>query len=604
METIYILFFAVIGIIIAIGIGLEISKGIDEFIIYVLFWILYIITIITFINIVLVSKYYLNLKDKKGPVGGKGEDGDRGDKGDTGLCDPKCRDSICENNLNEMIINELKDKNQGVDIKINNIYIKSKIRQICASDEFKQLAPYNGPLNLINYIKTVWKVWFDLIYDAGGIKYFQNIGAETEFEWLKENPFDELKKYDVFYWGMGKQYRPQIIDKCYYSIDGVNPSDNSSTYIIRTSKTDYYDKIGDAKGSGSFQDISFWRAKKFTYKNNVFYPIGDIIIGPKKLGDSDRKSRKVGEYVIHNNFITGPNRKTIIVSGDVKPPINYILIWTNKGERGNIFWIWRPIAPEGYIALGHIITTTELKPSTGENSPLRCVPKEITEKLPSPQTILWSSQGIRMSSHVSLLGYHQNINNSLIDATDSNAYNVFRAIEGINTTYIHEDDENNHFYKLNPDKYDANFTIGIDNGNPDTSNSANSVGKGYLKSEQKDSKYSIMPYLKLKNQAILKHTITKKKLDCELIPNAISNAYLIKNDNKCLNFVNNRIKENECDELIETQIFSIIFTGNKKNECRIQNYNSKKYIKYQNGIFTLINENDNNNIEHTLFMME
>ena len=57
---------------------------------------------------------------------------------------------------------------------------------------------------------------------------------------------------------------------------------------------------------------------------------------------------------------------------------------------------------------------------------------------------------------------------------------------------------------------------------------------------------------------------------------------LIKNDNKCLNFVNNRIKENECDELIETQIFSIIFTGNKKNECRIQNYNSKKYIKYQN----------------------
>ena len=113
-----------------------------------------------------------------------------------------------------------------------------------------------------------------------------------------------------------------------------------------------------------------------------------------------------------------------------------------------------------------------------------------------------------------------------------------------------------------------------------------------------------MPYLNLKNKAILTHDITKKKLEGELIPNAISNAYLIKNDNKCLNFVNNRIKENECDELIDTQIFSIIFTGNKKNECQIQNYKSKKYIKYKNGIFTLINENDKDNAEHTLFIME
>ena len=603
METIYILFFAVIGIIIAIGIGLEISKGIDEFIIYVLFWILYIITIITFINIVLVSKYYLNLKDKKGPVGKKGKIGERGDKGDTGLCDPKCRDSICENSLNEMIINELKDKNKGVDIKINNIYIKSKIRQMCASDEFKQLAPYNGPLNLINYVKAIWKIWFDLIYDAGGIKYFQNIGAETEFEWLNENPFDELKKYDLFYWGMGKQYRPQIIDKCYNSIDGVNPSDNTNSYIIRTSKTNYYEKIGDNSGTESEQQLSFWRAKEFTYKTNVFYPVGDIVIGPNRKNDSIKKVRKIGEFTIQNNQIVGPDRQTLIVSGDVKPPVNYILIWTNKGERGNNFWIWRPIAPAGYIALGHIFTSSELMPLTGEQSPIRCVPKEITEKLPSPQTILWSSKGMRMASQITLLGYQRN-KGVAVNATDSNAYNVFRAIEGINSTYIAEDDENNHFYKLNPEKYDVNFTIGIDNGNPDTSNSANSVGKGYIKSKKKDSKYSVMPYLNLKNKAMLTHDITKKKVEGELIPNAISNAYLIKNDNKCLNFVNNRIKENECDELIDTQIFSIIFTGNKKNECQIQNYKSKKYIKYKNGIFTLINENDKDEGEHTLFIME
>lgn len=602
METIYILFFAVIGIIIAIGIGLEISKGIDEFIIYVLFWLLYIITIITFINIVLVSKYYLNLKDKKGPVGKKGKPGDRGEKGSTGLCDPKCRDSICENSLNEMLINELKDKNKGVDIKINNVYIKSKIRQMCSSDEFRQLAPYNGPLNLINYLKATWKIWFDILYNSGGIKYFENVGAEADFEWLKENPFDELKKYDLFYWGMGKQYRPQIIDKCYNSIDGVNPSDTTASYIIRTSKTNYYEKIGDNSNTESDQQLSFWRAQQFTYKSNVFYPIGDIIIGPNRSNDGISKTRQIGGFTIQNNQIVGPDRNTIIVSGDVKGPVNYILSWTNNGERGNNFWIWKPIAPAGYIALGDIITTNEAKPLTGELAPIRCVPKDITIKLPPPKTILWTSKGMRLPSHISLLGYQPN-NGKPVDATDSNAYNVFRTVEGINKTYISKSDDNNNFYKLNPEKYDINYRIGVDTGNPDTSNSANSVGKGYLKSEQKDSKYSIMAYLNLKTKATLKHNISKKELKCELIPNAISNAYLIKNDNKCLNFVNNRIKENECDELIDTQIFSIIFTGDKKNECRIQNYKSKKYIKYRNGIFTLIDENNKNDIETTLFTM-
>ena len=51
MELIYMIFIGIIGIIIAIGVGLEISKGIDEFTVSMIFWILYIITIITF-NIV------------------------------------------------------------------------------------------------------------------------------------------------------------------------------------------------------------------------------------------------------------------------------------------------------------------------------------------------------------------------------------------------------------------------------------------------------------------------------------------------------------------------------------------------------------------------
>ena len=74
-------------------------------------------------------------------------------------------------------------------------------------------------------------------------------------------------------------------------------------------------------------------------------------------------------------------------------------------------------------------------------------------------------------------------------------------------------------------------------------------------------------------------------------------------NNKCLNYDNNGISYANCDESIDTQIFSIITTGNKKHECRIQHYNSKKYVKYKNGMVILINENDKNEMEHTLFMM-
>ena len=596
MELIYMVFIGIIGIIIAIGVGLEISKGIDEFTVSMLFWILYSITIITFINIILVWNYYQNMKDKKGPLGNTGKIGQRGEKGETGLCDTNCRDSICENALNELIIDKLKENNNGVVIKMNNVYIKSKIRQMCASDEFKQLAPYNGNLNLNNYLKTIWTKWFDLIYESGGLNYFQTIGAETEFEWLKENPFDELKKYDVFYWGMGKQYRPQLVDRCYNSIDGINPNTNGSQYILNVSSTNFYTKIHEINNlSDANKKMSVWRANQFTYKNNVFYPVGDVVINTTNNNNLINTSeKKVGAFPINSDY--GPSINTIIVSGDVVGPINYELIWTNKMERGNHFWIWRPIPPANYIALGDIITTSNLKPETGEKAPIRCIPKDITKLTePSPQNVVWTSQGIRTS-----------FDNKISFISTSTHNNIFKGVKG-NNLNIPKSDVNGSFYTLQPNNYDYNFEIGRENGNPDTNNIANRVGKGYIPSPQKDSKYSIMSYVNLKNNATLTHSTSSKVITCNLIPNAIGNAYLVKDNNQCLDFVNNQLKKSECDELIDSQIFSIIFTGNKKNQCYLRHYKSNKILIYnQNGnkLFNLISENDNNNNQNSLFIME
>ena len=617
METIYTLFILIISVVIAIGIGLELSSGIDELVVFILFWMLYIITIITFINIFLVVNYYLNMKNKTGPVGVPGPKGDRGDKGEVGICDTTCRDTICETQVNDLILSELKKRaSRTTNVKINNVYIKSKVRLMCASDEFKQMAPVNGPQNLINYIKSIWLIWLNLLYDSGGIKYFETIGAESDFDWLSSNPFDELKKYDVFYWGMNKSYRPEVIEKCYPSKDGNIIDDGRNNYVLRTSTTNYYEYLGNDEGSGSYKTVSFWRAKKFQWGQNVFYPLGDIAIGPTRINENMTSHKLVGQFQIQE-LTQCPERQTLIVSGDVKGPVDYILIWTNysgKKTINNPFWLWRPIPPPEFMALGDVITFENLKPSTGDNAPIRCVPLYTTTKLTPNGNVLWSSLGASTETNLLILGYIPN-NGELVTANSSNAYNLFRAIIGTNNN-IPASDVNANFYGLDNTKFDSNYVIGANNAditsygdsnlssNPDERAAANLVGKGYLPSYRKDSQYSVMAYINLKNNPILTHNFTKTKFECNLIPNAISNAYLVKLNNKCINYdANHGVTYATCDESIDTQIFSIINTGNKKNECRLQHYTTKKYIKYKNGMATLIDEDDKNHMEHTLFTM-
>jgi hypothetical protein len=609
MESIYILLIFVVGIIIAIGIGIQISQGIEDFLLKFLFWLLYLISIITFINIILVINYYISLKDKRGLQGPQGEIGERGEKGEVGKCDVGCRDSICTKQLTDLLDNELKNLNSGVSIKINNVYIKSKITQICQSPEFRQLAPYNGPQNLLNYIKNIWKIWIKLLYDAGGVIYFETIGAEDNFNWMAENPFNEIKKYDIFYWGMGKQYRPQIIEKCYETIDGNTPINNGNGSMISVSKTDLYDAITNDTNSGAFSKVSFWRAKQFTYKGAVFFPVGDIAIGPTRHNDDSNTNRHIG-LINYPYPSKGPARETIIIAGDVKGPINYELLWTNYGSIGrgrkipNFFWIWRPIAPAGYIALGDIITTSADPPNTGDNAPIRCPPIDFTIRIPNNNTILWASNGSTVENNVNIIGFVPNTENSgYSSSSDTNAYNLFRAVVGFNTN-IPESDTNGNFYYINPEMYDTTFDIGKTTGSADPNNNSNRVGKGYIYPSKIDAKYSIIAYMNLKNNPILKHNITGLELKGQLIPNAISNCYILKLDNKCIDFENGNVVMGNCDELRENQYFAIIFNGIVKNQCTLQHIITNKILKYNDDIFTFTDSSNNDDYENTIFIMQ
>ena len=607
MDTIYLIFFAIFGLVLAIGVGLQLSSTIDDFVIYVLFWMLYIISLVTFVNIFLTTYYYLNMKNKAGPPGKIGPQGDRGDKGQAGLCDVSCRDSIGENQLLDVVKEKLKEKNKGVEVNFQNAFIKAKIRQMVASEEFRRVAPINGPQNLINYMKDIWKIWIDLLFDAGGVKYFEMIGGEMEFDWIADNPFNELKKYDVFYWGMGRQYRPEIIEKCYKSSDGVTPDLSLESFsFIQASKTNFYESLGVGY-NGRNNYVSFWRAKQFTYDGTTYYPVGDLAYGPSGNDDNINMNRYVGAINLSYN-VKGPDRGTIIVAGDVKGPRDYLLIWSATNTR-NKFYIWRPIPPDGYVSLGDVVTFKNRAPLTGSNAPIRCVPKDVVKKLAAPTNKLWSSIRTGLSSSdINLLGFVPtsaivgNAGKSTA-ATDINAYNMFRGV--ISNTLIPRNEVQDSFYALDPLKYDVNKTIGITAQTPEVPVEDNKVGKGYLKFEPKDSKYSIMTYVNMKNNPILKHSRTNKLLKGQLVPNAISNAYIIQLNNKCISFKNNELKINDaCDELKDEQIFSILPTGKQKGEVRIQHYKSDKFLKYMGGEFSLQDKNITSDLLHLNFIMQ
>lgn len=197
-------------------IGNILSNKIDDPTMKVLFWFMYLITIMTIAVIGMVIFFYFILKDKRGPPGMRGVVGEGGEGGDVGKCQQGCRNQICYKKTIKSIntiVNKLAG-NPDKEILVKNVYIMNKANQICASEEFAQLVPYRGPNDLIKYLQEIWTEWVELIYKAGGRAYFESIGAENDFEWIGENPFDEIKKYDVFYWGMGEAYRPEIIQKC------------------------------------------------------------------------------------------------------------------------------------------------------------------------------------------------------------------------------------------------------------------------------------------------------------------------------------------------------------------------------------------------------
>jgi hypothetical protein len=261
-------------------------------------------------------------------------------------------------------------------------------------------------------------------------------GTQTDGQKRALNPIEELKKYDIWNWGEGLKIIPLEIEQqvkdldkpepdqarlqikksnnykwvfgtetkkdkwddtnCDYNqmgSDRTNPQNltkcvflNKQNYLkdyVNTWKTDVYRKD---------QELSLYNAEAFQdgENNQQFYPVGSIWRGTEKKDKPYGSSRSPpsknscgyghgadGTKPANND---GPEKETLLVSGDIKSPTKMKLIWDSeqgcKDCQINHVNVYRPEAPEGYVCLGDYVKEGSTPINNDDLNKIRCVPKE------------------------------------------------------------------------------------------------------------------------------------------------------------------------------------------------------------------------------------
>ncbi len=142
--------------------------------------------------------------------------------------------------------------------------------------------------------------------------------------------------------------------------DIVVENDNEKTFgdLVLTLTNDYNAAWNDA-GSGARRDSSFWQPNLNNHPG--FYALGSLAVG-------GTHAYPVNEAMILVKPAPGKD-------GVLAAPVDYEQIWTDRGSRARKDGsCWRPIPPEGYVAMGDVFVGGYNKPSTDL---VRCVRRDL-----------------------------------------------------------------------------------------------------------------------------------------------------------------------------------------------------------------------------------
>ena len=218
------------------------------------------------------------------------------------------------------------------------------------------LANQKPPLAIQQRLKTIYTNNYEVIFDSRK--------AYPKDVWDTTNcPYGQMGKDDT---------NPENVKICIKKTE----QENIIKKELAWKKTEYRRKT----------DITFLHPQTYTDKhNNTFYPLGSVW--------TSLKPNKDGKY----------GKQTILVRGDILPPVDYIKIWTSRermDDKKPIFnntddiTIWRPKPPKGYVAFGDVIKKGTDKPSVEiEDTPVVCVAESCVSQLPLG-TEIWNTNDI------------------------------------------------------------------------------------------------------------------------------------------------------------------------------------------------------------------
>ena len=287
-------------------------------------------------------------------------------------------------------------------------------------------------------------------------------------------PFDEIKKYNSWYWGGNKKSKPKIkivpnnnTDDNNLKRESCGNDENDKKPNIKIKKSNNFYKLFSSDNTWQKdydglltpfkllgkQNVTFMRSHEFIdedahYTYRTYKPVGDLLFNSSEIKkypfESDTCEPNNIKYFDNNiERLVESNISTILVTGDVKPPKSYRLVYKYKVIKGinkNItnLSIWEPLPPTNYRALGYVISTLPYNttPTMPSLDLVWCVPKDITTKITVgiDTEIIWSplcsnSESTLFSCRDTKGGKINNINFNKIRENNDNDYklNIFKS---------------------------------------------------------------------------------------------------------------------------------------------------------------------------------
>lgn len=168
------------------------------------------------------------------------------------------------------------------------------------------------------------------------------------------------------------------------------------------------------KGSGASQDGGFWQPLP---------PDGFNALGTLAINNYSDPNTDGNNWALCVASAPGSNNP-------IANPVNFELLWNDHGSGGdNDGSCWRPIPPDGYVALGDVMVSGYDAPSLNT---VVCIRKDLTASAIAG-TQIWSDKNSGAKMDIDVFTLIPNPNN---DSSDSNGYfavNAFVANNSYNT---------------------------------------------------------------------------------------------------------------------------------------------------------------------------